>query len=180
MRRRPQSPLAKYKNWIGMGLVLLVFVVVLLTVGKPSAPKASTSSKKSSATKTERVERGERVRRKRTATERLAAKAQRQLERARRREERRALAKEGVRRTSRSERSSSRQPSGGRVKVEGSYILRGIFVDERGERYALIGERRAKSGDVIVGRKIQEVQPDRVRIEYGGTYYEVKIGNSLF
>uniref|UniRef100_A0A7C6EC45 Uncharacterized protein n=1 Tax=candidate division WOR-3 bacterium TaxID=2052148 RepID=A0A7C6EC45_UNCW3 len=178
MRRKPRGPFEQYKYWIGMGVVILVFVFVLLTVGKPSSPKSKPNVKKTTFEKTERAGRT-RKRQKRTAAERLAEKAKKRLEREQRREERRALAGKGT--TTRRTTRQTRETKGSvRIKTETGYILKGIFVDERGERYALIGDRRARSGDVVAGRKIQEVKPDRVSIEYGGSIYEVKIGSPLF
>lgn len=175
MRKKAKGPLDKYKNWIGMGLVIVVFVVVLLIAGKPSQPKSKTSSKKSSSEEV-RKSRGSSKRKRRSREDKLAKKARKKLERERRREERR-------RRESRSDRSgrSSRElRTGSRRQSESGYTLKGIFTDEKGEKYALIGERRARSGDVVAGRRIRDVQSDRVSVEYGGTNYEVRIGNSLF
>lgn len=180
MRRKPKSPFEKYKYWVGMGVVILVFVIVLLTVGKPSSPKAKSSAKKTTSERTERIGREARTKRTRSSTDRLALKAKRRLERERRREEQRTLVRKGTSGTQRTARSTRETKTSVRVQAETGYILKGVFVDERGERYALIGERRARSGDVVAGRKIQEVKPDRVSVEYGGSSYEVKIGSPLF
>ncbi len=178
MRKKAKGPLDKYKNWIGMGLVIVVFVVVLLIAGKPSQPKSKPSTKKSSSEES-RKPRGSGKRKRRSREEKLAEKARKKLERERRREERRGRESRSDRsdrsgRTSRELRTSSRRQS------EAGYTLKGIFTDEKGVKYALIGERRARSGDVVAGRRIRDVQSDRVSVEYGGSNYEVRIGNSLF
>jgi len=178
MRKKAKGPLDKYKNWIGMGLVIVVFVVVLLIAGKPSQPKNQPSSKKSSS---ERIRKGKGTskRKKRSREDRLAEKARKKLERERRREERRKRESRSDR-SERSGRSSRELRTSSRRQTGSGYTLKGIFTDEKGEKYALIGERRARSGDVVAGRRIRDVQSDRVSVEYGGTNYEVRIGNSLF
>jgi hypothetical protein len=181
MKQKKKSPFDKYKNWIGMGLVLLVFIIVLLVVGKPSQSKSKPSSKKvSSSSETERTVRAPRAQKKRSSADRLAEKAQRKLERERKREEKRKGGTTGEARISRTERSTRETRTGMRTSSESGYVLKGIFVDERGERYALFGERRTRNGDMVAGRKIHEVESDRVSVEYGGSTYEVKIGNSLY
>lgn len=176
MKQKKKSPFDKYKNWVGMGLVLFVFVVVLLVVGKPSQPKSTATAKKAKSTDTERTKREPRVKKKTSDAERLAARAQKRLERERKREER----KKGEAITSSGERVSRQTRISAKSSTEAGYILKGIFVDERGERYALFGDHRTRNGDVVAGRKIQQVEPDRVSVEYGGSTYEVKIGNSLY
>jgi hypothetical protein len=181
MKQKKKSPFEKYKNWIGMGLVLFVFVVVLLAVGKPksSQSKSTATTKKTKTTETERIAKEPRAKKKDSA-ERLAARAQKKLERERKREERREAKTTGGTTAGSGERASRQTRSGTRTSTETSYILKGIFVDENGQRYALIGDRRTRNGDVVAGRKIEQVEPDRVSVEYGGSTYEVKIGNSLY
>lgn len=175
MRQKAKSPLEKYKHWIGMGVVLLVFLIVLLTVGNPSKAKSKPGSKKTTAERTERTTREVRVRRKKATDDRLTKRARRKLARERRREELRTSRRSGERTT-----KLSRSAREAKTRVEAGYVLEGIFVDDRGERYALIGGRKARTGDVVAGRKIQEIQTDRVSVEYSGTRYEVKIGSPLF
>lgn len=97
-----------------------------------------------------------------SSSERIAEKARRRSERERRRDERKR-------------RTETELPS-----KEIGYVLKGIFVDEMDERYAIIGERRAKRGDMVMGRRIQEIETDRVKVEYYGSIYEVRIGHALF
>jgi septal ring factor EnvC (AmiA/AmiB activator) len=180
MKQKKKSPFDKYKNWIGMGLVLFVFVVVLLIVGKPSQSKSTTTAKKAKSTDTERTVKPSHVKKKISSEDRLAAKAQKKLERERKREERKKAGTGGGGITSTAQGSSRQTRSSSKSSAETGYVLKGIFVDERGERYALFGDHRTRNGDVVAGRKIQQVEPDRVSVEYGGSTYEVKIGNSLY
>jgi hypothetical protein len=179
MRKKAKGPFDKYKNWIGMGLVLVVFVVVLLVVGKPAQPKSKQTAEKTTSKQTvAKVSRGKKP--KLSMEERLSEKAQKKLERARLREERMKGRSAGNRRVPRSERASRVTRITGGSQVETGYVLKGIFVDEKGEKYALIGDRRARHGDVVVGRKIQDIETDRVKVEYGSSTYEVRVGNKLF
>lgn len=179
MKHKKKSPFEKYKNWIGMGVVLFVFVVVLLIVGKPSQSKSKTATKKASSTETERSARAPHKKTRRSSADRLAEKAQKRLERERKREERRKGGTTGGT-TSAGERASRQTRVSTKTSAETGYVLKGIFVDERGERYALFGDHRTRNGDMVAGRKIREVESDRVSVEYSGSTYEVKIGNSLF
>ena len=178
MRKKAKSPIEKYKNWIGMGLVLVVFIVVLVIAGKPKSTKSgSTKSKKSSS---EEIEKAPRQRKRKSKADKVAERAARRLERARRREEKMKGESASRERKTRRERSTERSRIGSRVQTEAGYVLKGIFTDEKGERYALIGDRRARSGDLVAGRKIRQVESDRVEVEYGGSNYEVRVGNALF
>jgi hypothetical protein len=47
------------------------------------------------------------------------------------------------------------------------------------ESYALVDSRRVQVGDVIMGRRIVAVLPDRVEIEAFGKRSSVKVGESL-
>ena len=180
MKQKKKNPFDKYKNWIGMGLVLFVFVVVLLIVGKPSQSKSKTPAKQAVSSKTERTVKPPHVKKKISSEDRLAAKAQKKLELERKREERRKAGTGGGGITSMAQGSSRQTRRSTKSSTQTDYVLKGIFLDERGERYALFGDHQTRNGDVVAGRKIQQVEADRVSVEYGGSSYEVKVGNSLF
>jgi hypothetical protein len=164
---------------IGAAVVVLIVVVLVLSKGgaknKPTKVRAKATTdedgvaarrSKKSPSSLARV----------TRSDRDEAKARRHEEKARRREEARA---DGGSRTSRksdggygrgSSRSSQSDPS----------QLRAILTDGSGSRFALVGERRFKSGDDIEGHRIVEVTNDGVKVEYRQNTYTVKVGQKVY
>ncbi|MEO0004622.1 MAG: hypothetical protein ABIK49_01280 [candidate division WOR-3 bacterium] len=47
------------------------------------------------------------------------------------------------------------------------------------DSYALIDSRRVRVGDVVMGRKIVAIQPDRIEVEAFGRRNVVRVGESL-
>jgi hypothetical protein len=45
---------------------------------------------------------------------------------------------------------------------------------------AVVGNRQVKKGDQVEGRRITEVGPDRVKVEYFTKTYEVKLNQPLY
>lgn len=86
----------------------------------------------------------------------------------REREQRRMLKQAGRRRSKRSKRGSK-----GR-----SYVVRAI-VYLGADSYALIDGRRVGVGDVIMGRRVVSVEPDRIQIESFGRMTSVRVGESI-
>jgi len=160
------------------GFGIISFIVVLVIAAKPKSTQSS--AKKSKNSTSEDIEKAPRRSKKKSKLDKVAKRAARRLERARRREEKMKGESVSRERKTHRERSTAGSRIGSRVQTESGFVLKGIFTDEKGEKYALIGDRRARNGDLVAGRKIREVQSDRVEVEYGGSNYEVRVGNSLF
>jgi hypothetical protein len=110
-----------------------------------------------------------------------APRAGRDEERAKRREER--LKQKQEARGGRTGRSSSGGYSRGNASSGSSADpsqLRAILTDGAGSRFALVGERRFKSGDDIEGRRILEVSGDGIKMEYRQNTYTVKVGQKVY
>ncbi|MCR4424326.1 MAG: hypothetical protein WHU95_00390 [candidate division WOR-3 bacterium] len=110
-----------------------------------------------------------------TKEERLAEKKRlREEEKKKRRElkrqerERRRMLKYA--RSKRGSRKASRK---------GSYYVVKAIVSLGSESYALIDSRRVKVGDVVMGRRIVDIQPDRIEIEAFGRRSVVRVGESI-
>jgi hypothetical protein len=88
--------------------------------------------------------------------------------RLRERERRRAL------RSARSRRGKRRSGRRG----QSLYVVKAI-VSMGDESYALVDSRRVQVGDVLMGRRVVAIQPDRVEIEAFGKRTTVKVGESL-
>ncbi len=156
-------------------VVVIVLVVVLLTTGKsqpaPARSKAAAGEEtKGKRTKPTAVAKAPRRSRR---DDRVATRSSRRGES--RREERQ---RDRSRRTRRSEsggfaRSSARRSSS-------PYELKAIVVDATGSRYALVGEKKLKTGDDIEGRRIVEVGADAVKVEYRANTYTVRVGQSIY
>lgn len=67
----------------------------------------------------------------------------------------------------------------GRRSGAGYYQLRGIISIDN-VNYALIDNQQYRKGDVVMGRKIDDVQSDRILINDAGKSREVKIGEACF
>jgi hypothetical protein len=112
-----------------------------------------------------------------------SAKSGRDAERAKRREERlkqKQDAQAGGSRTSRSSSGGYSQGSTSRGSSADPTQLRAILTDGTGSRFALVGERRFKSGDDIEGHRILEVTGDGVKMEYRQNTYNVKVGQKVY
>ncbi len=58
------------------------------------------------------------------------------------------------------------------------YVLKAV-VSLGDESYALIDGRRAKVGDIVMGRRIVAIEPDRLVVEAFGKRTTVRVGESL-
>lgn len=65
-------------------------------------------------------------------------------------------------------------------KRTGSPVLQAIISQPNGERVAVVGNRQVRKGDLIEGRRITEVGPDRVKVEYFTKTYEVKLNQPIY
>lgn len=162
---------------IGGAVVVVVVVALLLFAGggkKSTSARTKTASsdnqgiKKASkpagsAVHVSRVDRGD-------------AKAKRREERLKQRQEARAAAG----RTSRTSSGGYEQGGTSRGSSADPSQLRAILTDGAGSRFALVGERRFKSGDDIEGRRILEVSADGIKMEYRQNTYSVKVGQKVY
>ncbi len=164
-----------------VAILVIIIVVVVASGGKKD--KGATARTKSKQTKVVRTEseateaRGSRVK----VSGRKERKSRRQLAR----EERLARRRERMTRSRKEGRSgrvvTSRSGRGGYSSKRSSVpVLKAILPEPSGERVALIGERRVKKGDQIEGRRIIDVEQDRVKVEYFTKTYEVKLNQPLY
>lgn len=59
-------------------------------------------------------------------------------------------------------------------------MLTTIVTNPEGSRVAVFGTRSVRAGDEIDGRKVLEVEANKVRVEYKTSAYEVKVGDPLY
>lgn len=167
--------------FIGAAVVVVVVVLLLVVGGKKPTP---TKPRKATAEKgvDRKVSRS-------PAGAAHAAKSGRAEEKLRRREERLKRKLEGrsggSSRTSRSStggysRGSSSRGGSSHGSSADPTQLRAIVTDGTGSRFALVGERRFKTGDDIEGRRILEVTGDGVKMEYRQNTYTVKVGQKVY
>jgi hypothetical protein len=97
------------------------------------------------------------------AAEKLRKKELKRQEREKRKMLKYARSRRGKRRTSR----------------KGVYYTVKAIVSLGNERYALVDSRRVQVGDVVMGRRIVAIEPDRVEIEAFGRRSAVRVGESL-
>jgi len=146
-------------------LVIVVVAAVLVIGGSKKAPKSKSQSGEVARTGSKRSGRTSGA-----LTERSKKKDRADRDRERQlRKERRRLAKKRGRRSSRSSyRSASVR---GRLQM---------IVAEGTQRYAVVDNRRLKIGDVVGGRKINDIKSDQVTVEYQGKNYPVKVGQPVY
>lgn len=78
-------------------------------------------------------------------------------------------------------RTSTRSSRGGyTARRSGTPVLQAIISQPDGERVAVVGNRQVKKGDLIEGRRITEVGPDRVKVEYFTKTYEVRLNQPIY
>ena len=110
-----------------------------------------------------------------SADRKVEAKRIRDEERKRKRELRRAeSARRKALRYARSRRGKRRT---GRNKGD-FYVLKAIVAMGDGS-YALIDNRRVQVGDVLMGRRIVSIMPDRIEVEAFGKRSTVRVGEAL-
>ncbi len=170
-------------------VLVLVVVVVIIVIMASGGKKKPRSVRREGGTLTQLAQGRERVTRERTGSARVRARESREERKSERREERRRLREE--RKAKRRERSRRKGETGERTTIRssrGGYttkqsgvpVLKAIISEPTGERMAIVGERRVKKGDQIEGRRIIDVEQDRVKVEYLTKSYEVKINQPLY
>lgn len=170
-------------------VLVLALIVVIVVIVASGGKKRPARAKKVKDTQAQLAQSSEKVSRERRGSARVRARASREARKTDRREERRRLREE--RKARRRERSRRKEETGARTttrsgrggystKQSGVPILKAIITEPTGERMAIVGERRVKKGDQIEGRRIIEVEQDRMKVEYLTKSYEVKINQPLY
>jgi sRNA-binding protein len=164
-----------------MAVVAIVFVglVALAIMLFSKKPDASAKPKKARADQSEvkRPARSSRPAAAATGT-RLDRRAQRREERKKRMRDEKS-ASGTSRRTGRSS-SGGFSRSGGSRSSQDPNQLRAIVTDGTGVRFALVGEKRLKTGDGLEGRTILEVGPDNVKVQFRNNTYTVRVGDKVY
>lgn len=170
-------------------LIIIVVIAVVVLAGvlifqKPKSRSVTRSSRRAARTvavagrQVERIATGRTAGtiRAKTKEERLAEKKKlREAERKRRRELRRQeREKRRMLRYARRRRGSRKTAA-----RKGTYYVVKAVVSLGSDSYALIDNRRVRVGDVVMGRKILEIQPDRIEVEAFGRRNVVRVGESL-
>lgn len=130
------------------------------TTTKGRKATGKTAGRLKPMTAEERKEEMKRIR----AEERARKKELRRQERERKRALRMARSRRGRRRSGR--------------RGQQMFVLKAV-VSLGDERYALVDSRRVQVGDVLMGRRVVAILPDRVEIEAYGRRSTVKVGESL-
>lgn len=171
----------QYRGLLGLVLVLGAVLFLLLVTQTKSPSRRGRSER--AAKKTEEVE----GRKKSRAKREKASTTEKRLERERMREERRKareekrlqrLAERLERRkgTTRTERAKG--GSRGTASISQPYVLR-MILQEGNEWYAVVGERRLKKGEDVMGRKVIEIGSGSIEVEYRGMKYPVRVGEPV-
>ncbi len=176
-RGKGQSSNTQYLLIGIIGVAVIVAAVLMLSGGKPKSTRPASSKKSSTSAVSSKKQRSSR-RSEFSGQERVSSRDLRRMEKAKRREEARAARSGGSRRGSK--RSRSGGTAGARVANYSPSTLRAIITDESGTRMALVGERRLKPGDVLEGRRVTEVGPDAVKVEFRQSEYTVRVGGSIY
>ncbi len=113
----------------------------------------------------------------RTKEQLKAEKEQRKREEKRRRREQRRGEKERQRQLRLARSRRGRRARRGRKGVQ-LYTVSAI-VSMGSESYALVGGRRVGVGNVVMGRRIMAIYPDRLEVEASGKLTVVRVGESL-
>lgn len=111
----------------------------------------------------------------RSKKELRAEKKMRRKEERRRKREARRRQREQRQRLREARRKHGRKRRGSKGNL---YVVRAI-VSLGSESYALVDGRRVGIGDVVMGRRIVEIQPDHLEIEAFGRRSSVRVGESL-
>ncbi len=139
--------------------------------------KTTTGTRPAASAKSARGRSGGRV----SGSLKTMSKEERRAETKRRRAEekrRRRELKRQERERRRMLRSSRRGRKGTRSRKGQFYVVKAI-VSLGSESYALIDGRRVQVGDVVMGRKVVAIAPDRIEVESFGRRSSVRVGESV-
>ena len=166
-------------------LIIILVVVVGFAGYMLLRPRGSSQPKETSSADTTGSKRSRRRRKGKTAGQ-IKPKTREEIkaERKRRRKEERQRKRE-LRRREREKRRRLRQARRGRGRRsrrrgrKGRYYVVKAIVSLGDESYALVDGRRVTVGDVVMGRRIVAIRPDRLEIEASGRRSTVRVGESL-
>ncbi len=176
-------------QYVGFILVIVIAIILVIVLVSGGRKKTRATSKQIRATSNQLVEGDEITPRGRASSTRTRGSSRRGQSRLERKEERRRLRearrKERVqrglsRKTKRTGKISPQSRAGATASKSAAPVLKAIVSEPTGHRIAIIGERRVRKGDQIDGRKITEVEQDRVKVEYLSKSYEVKLSQPLY
>jgi len=169
-RAKKSSDTLQYAMFFVVAIVVVIVIAVVVTGTRKRPETKRLESAQRSRASAARIEGGVTAGRthKSAGTKRLRSR-ERDRERLERTKERRG-----------SSRTTVSSQSGGysRRKTTGKVLV--AIIEESGVRYALIGDRRAKSGDEIDGRRIMDVGKDAVQVQFSTNTYTVKLGQPLY
>lgn len=182
--RRPdltatRSPLRERRKSAGISrnfilLLALIVVVGIAGVVIATSRKPAQGAKQRANAVGEAVERtvGSKRGQRRLTTARATDERPRKLrERRKKRERKERISRRGRRRgggsIARTRRAVPRQ-------------LQMIVTGVGGERLAVVDNKQYKAGDEVEGRRLMQVGPDQVVVEYKGKTYSVRVGQQLY
>lgn len=179
-RSPPKQEKVQYIMFVIVAILVITIVLVVAFGGRKrtsaQAPQRTrgvstrlteTGGAVSGRSREQRVSRGSR----RDRDKKESARDLRRERRRRERAERRTVAS----------RTSTRSSRGGyTVRRSGMPVLQAIISQPNGERVAVVGNRQVKKGDLIEGRRITEIGPDRVKVEYFTKTYEVRLNQPIY
>ena len=166
-------------QFVLIGAAVVVVVVVALLLFGRGAKKSTSAGQKTASADNQGIKKVSRP----AGSAVHASRANRSDEKAKRHEERlkqRQEARAAGGRTSRTSSGGYSQSSSSGASLADPTQLRAILTDGTGSRFALVGERRFKSGDDIEGRRILEVSDDGIKMEYRQSTYSVKVGQKVY
>ena len=167
-------------------IVLIIAIVAVVGVAGYFLlrPKSSSGTQKASSSESDKPKRKTRSGKvagrikPKSKAERRAEKKRRKKEERRRKKEERRRRREKKRRLRAARQKRTRRRSKRRGKKGTLYVVSAI-VSLGDESYALVDSRRVTVGDVVMGRRIVEIRPDRVIIEAFGKRTTVRVGESI-
>uniref|UniRef100_A0A7V3PSQ2 Uncharacterized protein n=1 Tax=candidate division WOR-3 bacterium TaxID=2052148 RepID=A0A7V3PSQ2_UNCW3 len=168
-------------QYVMLAVVAVLVIIIVLVV--------AFGGKKSTTAKTSRQLRGQQTELAKSARGVSPGERKKEGVRSTRREKKKrelASVRREQRRRERSERTkttrvSARSSRGGyTVKRGGSPVLQAIISRPDGERIAVVGNRQIKKGDQFEGRRITEIGPDRIKVEYFTKTYEVRLNQPIY
>lgn len=173
---------------VGILIVLAAVVVVggILLLRKPKSSRGKSKAKTVQSDSTVGMQSGVSVKRRakgktvgrlkaKTKAERLAERKRLRAEEKRKRRE----LKRRERERRRMLRYARRKHGSRKTSRKGTYYVVKAVVSLGSESYALIDSRRVSVGDVVMGRRIVDIKPDRIEIEAFGRRTVVRVGESI-
>ncbi len=160
-------------------IVIIIAIVAVVGIAgffllKPRNAKRAVQQATDAATTAKTGRKGGRIK-SRTKQELAEEKKKRKAEERKRKRDLRRQERERRRRL---RFARSRRGRRGRRKRGQMYIV-GAIVSLGNESYALVDGRRVSVGDVIMGRRIVSIQPDRLVVESFGKTSVVRVGESV-